>query len=83
MIEPEQGEAGHGEHHIGIEDYPRISGRKVVCYNHFSDMGACRAKQEERGSHNGSSAHVEAPAEREKADSRKTQAKADPAAKSV
>jgi hypothetical protein len=83
MIEPEQGEAGHGEHHIGIEDYPRISGRNVVCYNHFSDMGACHAKQQERGPHNGSSVHVEAPAEREKAYSRKTRAKADPAAKSV
>ena len=46
MIEPKQGETDHGEQHIGIEDYSRISGRKVVSYNHFFDMGACRAKQE-------------------------------------
>jgi hypothetical protein len=75
MLEPEQGEANQGEQNIGIEDYTRIPRRKVVRCKHFSDMSARRAEQEERGPDNSSSAHIEAPAEREKADSRETQAR--------
>jgi len=75
MLEPEQREADYRKQDVCVEDHSGIPRRKIVCLKHICGVSACCPEEKAGGPRNRGSAHVEAPAESEKAYGRESQAR--------